>query len=54
VTATNANNAIDRLVEDGILVPESDRRRDRVWIAPEVLGALDAFAERIGRRRRPG
>ncbi|MBV5246791.1 MULTISPECIES: hypothetical protein [Mycolicibacterium] len=25
--------------------------RNRVWRSPEVLAALDAFAERAGRRR---
>ena len=38
------------LVEAGILVEFTDRARNRAWRAPEVLAALDAFAERAGRR----
>lgn len=34
----------------GILVEFTDRARNRAWRAPEVLAALDAFAEQAGRR----
>lgn len=41
---------LDPLAEAGIVVESSGRTRDRIWRAPEVLKALDAFAERAGRR----
>lgn len=50
---TNAYRSIEPLVACGVLVPTGDRRRDRVWRAPEVLDAVDAFALRSGRRRLP-
>ncbi len=46
-----AQGAIDHLEELGILTPAvQGRRRNRTWYAREVLDALDAFAERAGRR----
>ena len=53
VAATNANTAIDHLEEKGILTKVSGNHRNRKWAAPEVLRALDDFAERAGRRSRP-
>lgn len=41
---------LDPLAEAGIVVESSGRTRDRIWRAPEILNALDAFAERAGRR----
>lgn len=41
------------LVEAEIIVEFTDRARNRAWRAPEVLRALDAFAERAGRRALP-
>lgn len=41
---------LDPLAEAGIVVESSGRTRGRVWRAPEILDALDAFAERAGRR----
>ena len=38
------------LAEAGIVVEFTDRARNRAWRAPEVLDALDDFAERAGRR----
>jgi Fic family protein len=38
------------LTEAGILVEFTDRARNRAWRATDVLAALDAFAERAGRR----
>ena len=38
------------LIDAEILVEFTDRARNRAWRAPEVLVALDAFAERAGRR----
>ena len=46
-----ARNAVDALVTAGILVETAAAHRNRVWQAPEVLRAMDAFAERAGRRR---
>jgi Fic family protein len=51
VSNPTALGAIDRLVDDGILVPSSANRRNRVWLAEDVLAALDEFAARAGRRR---
>jgi hypothetical protein len=45
--------AVEPLVEAGVLVEFTDRRRGRAWCANDVLVALDAFAERAGRRRLP-
>ena len=36
--------------EAGIVVEFTDRARNRAWRAPEILDALDDFAERAGRR----
>jgi hypothetical protein len=41
---------LDPLVEAKIIVEFTDQARNRAWRAPEVLGALDAFADRAGRR----
>ncbi|WP_244930312.1 Fic family protein [Nocardioides sp. W7] len=53
VSDTAAAAAIDRLVEAGVLSPASANRRNRVWVADRVLGALDEFAARAGRRGAP-
>lgn len=45
-----ASRAVERLEADGILVPARPGRRNRVWLATDVLDALDAFAARAGRR----
>ena len=50
VSHTNAMKAIGRLVEIGALAEVGGRRRSILWQSPEVLGALDGFAERAGRR----
>lgn len=50
VSAVNAQLAIDRLVEDGVLSQIGHGARDRVWQAPEVLAAMDRFAERSHHR----
>lgn len=52
VTAANVNRAVEHLVEAGVLRQVGDGRRYRRWAAPEVLGALDAFAGRADRRPR--
>jgi Fic family protein len=48
-----ADRAIDNLVDAGVLVKVAGNRRYRKWAAPEVLAALDSFAERGGRRAEP-
>jgi Fic family protein len=50
VTPANAQGAIDRLVEDGVLEQIGHGMRDRIWQATEVLEAMDAFAARAHRR----
>jgi hypothetical protein len=35
-----------------VLVEFTNNKRDRLWRAPDVLGALDAFASRAARRQR--
>jgi len=50
IESTNAHRYLNPLTKVGILVETSSGPRNRVWRAPEVLAALDAFAERAGRR----
>lgn len=50
--AANVNAGIDHLLEVGILTQVAGAARNRKWAASQVLHALDAFAERAGRRRR--
>lgn len=51
VTVQNAQLGIDRLIADGILEQIGASRRNRFYQAPQVLAALDAFAERARRHR---
>jgi DNA-binding MarR family transcriptional regulator len=46
-----AQTAIDQMVAAGVLAPANSFRRNRVWVAGEVVEALDEFAVRAGRRR---
>ncbi|MBD8078166.1 Fic family protein [Cellulosimicrobium arenosum] len=50
VTMANAQSAIDRLVEDGVLDQIGRGARDRVWQAVEVIEAMERFADRAHRR----
>lgn len=50
VSEVAAQNAIDRLVENGALAPTNAWKRNRIWHAPDVLTALDQFGERARRR----
>jgi Fic family protein len=50
LATSNAQQAIDRLVGDGVLRLIGKGSRDRVWEAPEVISALDGFARRAKRR----
>lgn len=51
VSVVTAGHAIDRLVGAGVLSQISAGRRNRLWQAPEILAALDAFGDRARRRR---
>jgi Fic family protein len=44
--------ALDALEEAGVVVGVNKFKKGRFWRAPEMLEALDAFAERAGRRTR--
>ncbi|BBZ32678.1 Fic family protein [Mycolicibacterium confluentis] len=50
IESTNAHRYLNPLTEAGILVETTNGPRNRVWRSPEVLAAIDAFAERAGRR----
>ena len=50
VALSAAQRAVGQLEDAGILKRTSGSRRNRVWIAQDVIDALDAFAERVGRR----
>lgn len=50
IESTNAHRYLNPLTEAGILIETTNGRRNRVWRSPDVLAALDAFAERAGRR----
>ena len=46
-----ADRSIGQLVDAGILTEVSGYKRNRRWVAVEVINALDAFAKRAGKRR---
>ena len=50
VSRPAAQRTVDQLVEAGALQAASAQRRNRVWLATEVLACLDEFAARAGRR----
>jgi Fic family protein len=52
VSAPTAQSALQRLVDDGILLESTGHRRNRVYRAPAALRALDAYAAGLGRRSR--
>ncbi|MBK4348193.1 Fic family protein [Lacisediminihabitans changchengi] len=51
IDSRNAQNGIDRLVDDGILTQIGSGSRNRAYEAREVLTALDRFAARARRGR---
>jgi Fic family protein len=53
IPMSNVYRYLDPLADSGIIVEFTDRSRNRAWRAPEVLRALDEFAERAGRRALP-
>ncbi len=50
VSQPAAQRAVDQLVEAKVLKQISTGKRDRAWIAREVITVLDEFASRSGRR----
>ena len=50
IESTNAHRYLNPLADAGILIETTSGPRNRVWRSPEILAALDAFAERAGRR----
>lgn len=54
VSIPAAQRAIDQMVDAEVLKPVGDQKRSRVWVATEVVEALDAFATRAERRRYGG
>ena len=54
VSKATAYRLVDALVKAGLLRVEKKVRGQKVWSCPAVLGALDAFAARAGRRRFSG
>jgi Fic family protein len=52
IAPQNTYRSLARLLDSGVLVEFTDRKRNRMWRAPEVLEALDRFAARAGRRAR--
>lgn len=52
ISEVAAQSAIDKLVEAEVLTQTNAGRRNRIWQAPEILAALDAFGARARRRRR--
>jgi Fic family protein len=51
ISEVAAQNAINVLVDAGVLTKASTGQRYRIWQAPEILAALDAFGARARRRR---
>ncbi|WP_332879960.1 Fic family protein [Kineosporia rhizophila] len=49
VSRTAALNAVNHLVKVVVLAPASAAQRDRVWVAGEIISALDEFAARASR-----
>lgn len=53
VSTVSARSAVVRLEEAGVLTRANSGSRNRLWQAPEVLDALDAFAARARRATPP-
>jgi hypothetical protein len=52
IAPQNTYRSLARLVEAGVVVEFTDRKRNQLWRSTEVLDALDRFAARAGRRTR--
>ncbi|GAA4821889.1 Fic family protein [Nocardioides caeni] len=50
VALSAAQRAVEQLESAGVVRRIGTGRRNRIWLAPDVIDALDAFAERVGRR----
>lgn len=50
VALSAAQRAVGQLEDAGIVQRANNGRRNRVWIAQDVINVLDAFAARAGRR----
>lgn len=50
LSAPGAYRAFEALVDRGVLRPANSRKRNRLWIADDMIQALDAFADRAARR----
>lgn len=46
----NIYDALGKLTDAGILIRKNEHQSGPVWRSDEILGAIDAFAERAGRR----
>lgn len=49
ISTVNAQVAINRLVDAGILSQISTGKRNRIWLAKDIVGALDEFTARARR-----
>ena len=54
IAQSNVYRLIEPLVDAGVLVEFTNKKRNKLWRAPDVLLVLDAFATRAGRRQGPG
>lgn len=54
IAPRNAYRALRPLEAADVVVEFTDKKRNQMWRAPEVLAALDRFASRSGRRGRSG
>lgn len=52
ISTATAYRAVERREAAGILAPAGKIRGTSVCVAPDIIAALDAFAERTGRRTR--
>ncbi|GAA4152000.1 Fic family protein [Leifsonia shinshuensis] len=50
LSAPGTYRAFEALVDRGVLRPANSRKRNRLWIADDMIQALDAFADRAARR----
>ena len=53
IAPQNVYRSLQPLIEAGVVLEFTSRKRDQLWRAPDVLAALDAFAARAGRRQHP-
>jgi Fic family protein len=50
VSAMSAYRALETLEQRGVLHSANSKKRNRIWIADDVIASLDDFAARAGRR----